>query len=109
MALATAELGAASPVAGSWVCVSTNPDSDDLHWTLTVNELDGKLNASLVMENGDDWKLTKLKFDGKVLSFIATLESEDYTVTLNVDGDKMEGKWAGGGENGKITGGRQKQ
>jgi hypothetical protein len=95
------------PVVGTWECVSTTPDDADLHWTLTVTESDGKLSATATGETGDS-NLNDVTFDGKVLSFTATLDSGTYTVNVNVAGDKMEGTWSGAGDSGKVTGSRKK-
>ena len=90
MALATVGLATAPSVVGSWECIS--PDGDDMHTTLTVTELEGKLAGTLTGGEGD-WKISNLKFDGKVFSFAATRDYDEYTVILNFDGDKVEGKW----------------
>jgi glutamine cyclotransferase len=107
MTLAAAWLAAAPAVVGTWECVSTTPDDADLHWTLTVTESDGKLSATATGETGDS-NLNDVTFDGKVLSFTATLDSGTYTVKVNVAGDKMEGTWSGAGDSGKVTGSRKK-
>lgn len=107
LGLAAAGLAAASAVAGVWECVAITPDGDEMHITLTVTEADGKLSATLAGEDAD-YKVSNLKFDGKVLTFTAARDYQDYTVTLNVDGDKMDGKWSGAGDSGKITATRHK-
>jgi hypothetical protein len=106
LALATAGLAAANAVAGAWECVSVTPDGDELHTTLTVTEADGKLNAKLVGDDGE-WTLSKVKFANNVLSFTVTRDA-DYEVSMTVDGDKMDGKWAGNGISGKISATRHK-
>ncbi|HLM98591.1 MAG TPA: hypothetical protein VK335_04880 [Bryobacteraceae bacterium] len=106
MAMATAGLAAGNSVAGAWECVSVTPDGDELHTTLTVTEADGKLNAKLVGDDGE-WTVSKVKFENNVLSFTVTRDA-DYEVTMTVDGDKMDGKWAGNGISGKISATRHK-
>ena len=106
LALPTALLAAANPVAGAWDCVSVTPDGDELHTTLTVIEADGKLNAKLVGDDGE-WTVSKVKFENNVLTFTVTRDA-DYEVTMNLDGDKMDGKWAGNGIGGKISATRHK-
>jgi len=105
LALATAAL-AANSVAGAWECVSVTPDGDELHTTLTVTEADGKLDAKLVGDDGE-WTVSKVKFENNVLTFTVTRDA-DYEVTMNLDGDKMDGKWAGNGISGKISATRHK-
>jgi hypothetical protein len=105
-ALATAALAAGSAVAGSWECVSITPDGDEMHTMLTVIEADGKLSATLKDDDGE-WTVSKLKFEKNVLTFTVTRDA-DYEVTLNLDGDKMDGKWAGNGIGGKISATRHK-
>ena len=106
VALPTAGLAAGNAVAGAWDCVSVTPDGDELHNTLTVTEADGKLNATLKGDDGE-WALSKVKFENNVLSFTVTRDA-DYEVTMNLDGDKMDGKWAGNGISGKISATRHK-
>ena len=106
LALATAALAAGSAVAGSWECVSITPDGDELHTMLTVIEADGKLSATLKDDDGE-WTVSKLKFENNVLTFTVTRDA-DYEVTMNVDGNKMDGKWAGNGIGGKISATRHK-
>jgi len=106
LALATPALAAGSAVAGSWECVSITPDGDEMHTMLTVIEADGKLSATLKDDDGE-WTVSKVKFENNVLSFTVTRDA-DYEVTMNLDGDKMDGKWAGNGMNGKISATRHK-
>ena len=106
IALAVAAMAAGSAVTGAWDCVSVTPDGDEMHTTLTITEADGKLSAKLVGDDGE-WDVSKLKFENNVLSFTVTRDA-DYEVTMNLDGDKMDGKWAGNGISGKITATRRK-
>ena len=106
LALATPALAAGSAVAGSWECVSVTPDGDELHTMLTVIEADGKFSATLKDDDGE-WTVSKVKFENSVLSFTVTRDA-DYEVTMNLDGDKMDGKWAGNGIGGKISATRHK-
>jgi len=106
LALATPAMAAGSAVAGSWECVSITPDGDELHTMLTVMEADGKLSATLKDDDGE-WTVSKVKFENNVLTFTVTRDA-DYEVTMNLDGDKMDGKWAGNGMNGKISATRHK-
>ena len=104
--LAAAGLAAASAVAGTWDAVSLTPDGDQMHVTLTITESDGKLSATLTDDEGE-WRVSNLKFDGKVLSFTVSREG-DYNVSMNLNGDKMEGTWSGQGDSGKVTATRHK-
>ncbi len=106
LSLAAPALAAGSAVTGSWSCVSVTPDGDEMLSTLTVTEADGKITATL---KGDDGEMTvsKVKFENNVLSFTVTHDA-DYEITLNLDGDKMDGKWSGNGISGKISATRQK-
>lgn len=104
--LTAAAMAADNPVVGTWECVSLTPDGDELHSTLTVTEADGKLAATLVGDDGD-WTVSKVKFEDKVLSFTVTRDA-DYEITMNLNGDKLDGKWSGGGMEGKMTATRRK-
>jgi len=97
---------AADGVSGRWDCVSTTGDGDEIHTILTVTEGDGKINATLKDDDGE-WIVSKLKFENNVLSFTVTRDA-DYDVIMNVNGDKMDGKWSGNGMDGKITATRHK-
>ncbi len=104
--LAAGWLIAAEGVAGDWDCVSVTPDGDEIHSTLTVTTADGKVAAKLVGDDGE-WTLSKVKFESNVLTFTVTRDA-DYEVTMNLNGDKMDGKWAGNGIGGKISAIRRK-
>lgn len=106
LSLASPALAAGSAVTGSWSCVSVTPDGDEMLSTLTVTEADGKITATLKGDDGE-MMVSKVKFDNNVLSFTVTHDA-DYEITLNLDGDKMEGKWSGNGISGKISATRQK-
>ena len=106
LALPTAGLAAGNPVTGAWDCVSVTPDGDELHNTLTVTEADGKLDAKLVGEDGE-WAASKVKFENNILTFTVTRDA-DYEITMTLDGDKLDGKWAGNGIGGKISATRHK-
>ncbi len=96
-------LAADSPVVGNWDCVAATPDGTEMRFTLMVEQQEGKLAGKAVGPNGD-MPLVEPKLDGDVFTFKVVMDSESYSVSLKVSGEKMDGTWNGGGESGSIKG-----
>ena len=90
---------------GVWDCVSATPDGEEFPFTLTVKEDGGKLTATAGSDEGQI-PLTNVELKGDQLSFVATLNDQDYTVKVTVKGDTLEGEWSGGGDSGSVKGKR---
>lgn len=79
---------------GKWECVSDDGHGVVRQWTLTVNEAHGKLSGNII---SDELTMPLLdpKLDGKALSF-KTFVNPNCTILfeVNVDGKKLEGKFA---------------
>jgi hypothetical protein len=95
----------ASAADGVWDCVSATPDGGEFPFTLTVKEDGGKLTATAGSDQGEI-PLTNVALSGGQLSFIATLNDQDYSVKVTVKGDTLEGEWSGGGDGGTVKGKR---
>jgi hypothetical protein len=96
----------ASAADGVWDCVSATPDGGEFPFTLTVKEDGGKLTATAGSDQGQI-PLTNVELNGDQLSFVATLNDEDYSVKVTVKGDTLEGEWSGGGDSGSVKGKRR--
>ncbi len=98
-------LSAADAPVGSWECTSAAPggSGDQMTWTLTLREVDGKLIGTAGNEEGEV-SLDNPKYEDETLTFSVSLDSGTYDVTLKFDGDKVDGNWKGGGESGAIKG-----
>ncbi len=90
---------------GVWDCVSATGDGDEMPFTLTVKEEDGKLTATAGSDQGQI-PLTDVEVNGDELSFKASLNDQDYAVKLKVTGDTLAGEWSGGGDSGTVKGKR---
>ncbi len=95
----------ASAADGVWDCVSATPDGGEFPFTLTVKEDGGKLTATAGSDEGQI-PLTNVTMNGDQLSFVATLNDQDYAVKVTVKGDTLEGEWSGGGDSGSVKGKR---
>lgn len=91
---------------GIWDCVSETPDGDQLKWTLTVKEDDGKLTGVAGGETGD-MSVEDLKVDGNDVSFKVKVEENTYEVKFTIDGSKCEGKWSGADASGTLKGAKR--
>jgi hypothetical protein len=104
--LSAAFLMAAAKPLGTWECSSSTPGGDERKWTLTVQELDGKLVGTVGGEEGDI-PIEDAKFENDTLTFKVTLDTGTYQVTLKIDGDKLDGSWTGGGISGTVKGSKK--
>ena len=93
-----------SPLLGKWSMVSETEDNS-LPWTLVLKEADGKLTASLAIDQGE-MPVKTVTFSDGVLKFKAPYQGEDYDIELKLTDDKLVGTWSGGGNSGKTTGTR---
>lgn len=95
---------AASKPVGSWECTSTTPTGGEMKWTLTLKEVGGKLVGSAGSDDGGEISIEDAKYDNGTLTFKVPFEGCTYEVTLRIEGDKLDGSWKGGGENGIVKG-----
>jgi hypothetical protein len=101
--LGAAFLFAAVKPLGTWECTSSTPGGDERKWTLTVQEVGGKLAGAVGGEEGDI-PIEDATFENDTLTFKVTLDTGTYQVTLKIDGDKLDGSWKGGGISGTVKG-----
>ena len=87
---------------GKWNMVSET-DGDPVKWTLELKEVDGKLSAFLVTEDGEA-AAKDFTYSEGVLKFKAPYQGEDYDIELRAKDDKLEGTWSGGGTSGRTSG-----
>lgn len=97
-------LAASSTPVGRWKLTADTPDGPR-PFVLVVKEADGKLTAAF--EGADATiQIKETQFDKDTLTLTLDVSGAVYTVSLRVDGDKMEGAWKGGENGGKVSGTR---
>ncbi len=91
---------------GKWRFTATDSEGNESQWVLELKTQDGKLTGTL---SGDtaDLPLIDPKSDEKTITFKVAIDDDTYSVELNVDGDKLEGKYSGPKATGTIKGSRE--
>ncbi len=100
----TVGIAAANPVIGVWDVVSTGPE--DLNWTLTVREENGKLKGKLAGEVGE-FELVDPKVEGNRFTFKLTVNDRTYHVETRISGNTLTGAYKGPDLSGSVKGTRQ--
>jgi hypothetical protein len=90
----------AGPALGTWDMVAATPQGD-MPAVLTLTEADGALKADLEL-HGSKRSVSDPKFAEGVLTLRVLYEGTYYDVKARIDGEKMDGTWAGGGESGTL-------
>lgn len=90
----------AAKALGTWDIVAATPQGD-LPAVLTLTEADGALKAKIEL-NGTPQSVSDPKVAEGVLTLRVLYEGTDYDVRATIDGDAMDGTWAGGGESGTL-------
>ncbi len=101
--LVAAVVFAASSPVGRWKLTADTPDGLQ-PFVLVVKEADGKLTATF--EGSEAFQIKETRFENDTLTLTLDVNGAVYTVTLKVDGDKMEGTWKGEDNGGKVSGTR---
>ena len=87
---------------GKWKMTSES-DNGPVEWTLVLKDVNGKMAAFLVTD-GPETPAQNFTYSNGVLKFLAPYGDQDYTIELKAQGEKLEGTWSGGGNEGKTTG-----
>jgi hypothetical protein len=90
----------AAKALGTWDIVATTPQGD-MPAVLTLTEADDALKAEIEL-HGSKQPVSDEKIDEGVLTLRVQYEGTFYDVKAKIDGDAMDGTWAGGGESGKL-------
>lgn len=98
---------AAGGAAGAWNCVALTPDGEALKFTLKIREEEGRISATMENARGEV-PVIDPKLEGSTVSFKVDYDGSRYTLALKIEGDKLEGTYAGESATGKVTGARQK-
>ena len=99
---ACAALWAGNPALGKWNCSSVGKNGAKLSWTLAVTEEAGRL-AAVANLDGTDLQLIDPKMEGNKLTFkLRITDHEVVSFELNIDGDKLTGRFEGT-DSGKAT------
>lgn len=92
-----------SAVTGKWKMVSTTPDGNDVHWTLSIGYKDGTYSAMMGSEEGES-AAKDFKVEGSKIHLRAPYEGEEYDVDLKLVDGKLTGSWSGNGDSGETKG-----
>ncbi len=105
--LACAVCQGQNPAVGKWDCTSDDGHGGVHDWTLTINEVDGKLSGSII-EAETEMPLITPKFEGKMLTF-RTFVNPNCTILFEVtiDGNKFNGKFSCPEVSGTLKGSKQ--
>jgi hypothetical protein len=101
--LAAAPLATAADapkVVGTWDVVAATPNGE-MPSVLTVKQVEGQLKAEIEIE-GLKRTVSDEMLEGNVFSMKVEYEGNTYSVEAKVDGEAMEGNWAGGGYSGTL-------
>ncbi|HEY7303981.1 MAG TPA: hypothetical protein VH601_07705 [Bryobacteraceae bacterium] len=92
-------------ITGKWSMVSITPDGDQIPWTLSINNDNGKYTATVEGNEGRS-SARDIKVDGVTVHFRTTYQDEDYDVDLKLQENRLVGTWSGNGESGETQGTR---
>jgi hypothetical protein len=91
-----------NPALGKWDCSSVGENGAKLNWSLAVTEEAGGLAAMATMD-GTDMQLFDTQLHGNTLTFkLRVNEHEVVSFELQIDGDKLTGRFEGK-DSGKAT------
>jgi hypothetical protein len=93
----------ADTLAGKWKMVSVTPDGNNIDWTLSVTNSDGKYAATVVGADGEA-PVKDLRVDGNKVHFRTPYQGEEYDIDLKLEGNKLSGTWSGNGDSGQTKG-----
>ena len=85
--------------------VSITDDGDQIQWTLTITNDNGKYSAVSDTEGGESPVKELSIAEGKV-HFRVPYQGEEYAIDLKLDGDTLAGTWSGGDASGETKGHR---
>jgi hypothetical protein len=85
---------------GTWDLVAATPEGD-VPAVLTLTKADGALKAEINI-HGAKQSVSDEKIEGGVLTMRVQYEGTFYDVEAKIDGDAMDGTWAGGGNSGTL-------
>jgi hypothetical protein len=101
----TTARAAENPMTGTWKVVSRG--AEELNWTLTVKEQDGKLSGTLKGDMGE-FPLIDPKLDGDSFTFkLSPDETTAISVAGKVSGKSMQGSYKSPTEEGTFTADKQ--
>ncbi len=92
-----------SQLTGKWNMISTSPDGDEIPWTLSITNDDGKYNAT-VEGNAGLSPAKDFKVDGTKVHLRTTYQDQDYDIDLKLEENKLTGTWSGNGDSGPTKG-----
>jgi hypothetical protein len=92
-----------SAVTGKWKMVSTTPDGNDVHWTLSITYKEGTYSATMGSEEGES-AAKDFRVEGSKIHLRAPYEGEEYDIDLKLVDGKLAGTWSGNGDSGETKG-----
>ena len=104
LAAAQSDAGSDSgSLAGNWNMVSISPSGESIEWKLNIKQQNGALTATVANEDGET-AAKDFKVDGKKVHLITTYKGDEYDIDVQLEGQKLAGKWKGGDDSGVTTG-----
>jgi hypothetical protein len=97
--------GDAPKVVGAWDAVAQTPNGE-MTSVMTITEEEGALEVEMVL-GGMKRRVTKEKLEGDLFTMTVYYDGMPYDVELKIDGDTMEGSWAGSDASGTLKAKRQ--
>jgi hypothetical protein len=85
---------------GVWDVMASTPDGA-MPSVLTVTSVEGKIKAEVEL-GGTKCTVSDETLEGNVLRLKVQYEGETYTLDAKIEGDAMDGTWAGGGNVGTL-------
>ncbi len=85
--------------------VSSTSDGQEIPWTLTISDENGKYSAVSTADSEDN-DAKDLKIEGGKIHFRIPYKGEEYDIDLRLNGDVLTGTWSGNGASGETKGQR---
>lgn len=93
----------AANITGEWAAQATTSWGETYSLTLILEKGDSGLQGRLVTSDGGAFDLENVTYENDRLTFDVEINYTKYHVEAKVDGDRMEGRWEGGGDSGTVT------
>jgi hypothetical protein len=97
--------GDAPKVVGVWDAVAQTPNGE-MTSVMTITEKEGALEVDMAL-GGMKRRVTKEKLEGDLFTMTVYYDGVPYDVELKIDGDTMDGTWAGSDASGTLKAKRQ--
>src|SRR5580765_2455283 len=80
-------------ISGKWSMVSVTPDGDQVPWTLSISNDNGKYTATIEGKEGQS-PAKDVRVDGATIHLRTTYQDEDYDIDLKLEENRLVGTWS---------------